>query len=81
MHILHIYNIHAGTRDYLCEVRGTDLSIAECYGDSPDPPASLEFLELVQILMQENNLLFPQTVKDAVDFYVQMIQYLETELA
>ncbi len=70
----------AGTQDFLCGVRAADVTSAKQYADIPDPPASLEFLELVQMLMEEHNVQFPRTVGDAMEFYVQMVQFIEDEL-
>ncbi len=54
------------------------MRIAKQYADSPDPPASLEFLLLVDALMTEhNNLQFPQNMGEAQDLYIDLINYLE----
>ncbi len=53
------------------------MGIAKQYADSPDPPASLEFLLLVDALMTEHNLQFPQNVGEALDLYIDLINYLE----
>ncbi len=69
-----------GTQEFLCGVRAADVTCAKQYADIPDPPDSLEFLELVQMLMEEHNVQFTRTVGDAMEFYVQMVQFIEDEL-
>ena len=51
-------------------MRIRDLIVAEQYAEEPDLPASLQFLEMVKELMNQNNLTFPKSVNEAVDLYV-----------
>ncbi len=57
-----------------------DLTVAEQYAESPGPPASLEFLELARIIMNEHQLDFPLVIKDAVNLYAQLVFILEDEI-
>ena len=50
------------------------------YTEVPDPPVSLEFLQMVSDLMAQNNVEFPCTVKDAVELYVTLVELIEEQL-
>ena len=43
----------------------------------PSPPASLELLELVELVIEEHGLHMPHSVREAVIFYVSLIDALE----
>ncbi len=66
--IISVYLLYIGTRNYACAVHERDLTVAEQYAESPGPPASLEFLELARIIVNEHQLDFPLVIKDAVNF-------------
>lgn len=40
-------------------------------------PVPLEFLELVELIMEERGLHIPPTVREAVIFYVELVDALE----
>ena len=61
-----------GTENYLEPFDHNDVQYAERFSECPGSPVSLEFLQAAEILMQENNLLFPSTVDEALDFYIQL---------
>ena len=61
-------------------MRIRDLTVAEQYTEEPDPPASLQFLEMVKELMNQNNLTFPKSVNEAVDLYVTLTTMIEMYL-
>ena len=42
--------------------------MAEQYAEEPDPPASLEFLEAVETIMDDQHLRMPNTVQEALNF-------------
>ena len=77
---MHACQCFLGTRDYLCPVDLRDLAEAEKYATCPDPPASLEFLELANIVVEEYHLLFPSNISEALDFYVQLITIIGEEI-
>ena len=54
-----------GTRDYLCTVENRDILVAEEYTEEPDPPGSLEQLEM------------PSTVQEALNLYVVLTTTIE----
>ena len=45
----------------------------ENYAEAPDPPASLEFLQLAQLIMGANCLQMPRSIEQAIDLYVALI--------
>lgn len=45
---------------------GNNLVVTE-----PEAPESYEFLLAAEVLMRENNLEIPITVKEALDFYIK----------
>ena len=57
-----------------------DVQVVTCHVEEPDPPASLEFLEVAKAIMEQNNIHFPKTIIESVDSYVTMISLLENEL-
>ena len=70
-HNIHYY-MNAGTENYLQPFDYNDVHFAKRFVESPGSPVSLEFLQAAEILMRENNLLFPSTVSEALDFYVHL---------
>ena len=70
-------NYTLGTQDYICATTARDLAVAEQYTEEPDPPASLEFLEMVKALMTQNALTFPTSVNEAIDLYVTLTTTIE----
>ena len=62
--------MHAGTENYLHPFDHDDLQYAKMFAEGPNSPVSLEFLMAAEILMRENSLLFPLTVREAFDFYM-----------
>ena len=66
-----------GTQNYLCTVTARDIRECLQYAESPDPPGSVEFLEMVSHMMQTHNLPFPTNVKEALDLYVTVTTFLE----
>lgn len=62
--------ITAGAQDYLNPSNVRDIAVATDYTSEDDPPASLEFLQLAQMLMTTNSLQMPKTIQEALDLYV-----------
>ena len=56
----------------------SDLTACSEYSEPPDPPGSLEFLEMAKDLMHMHNLPFPTSVQEAIDLYVTMTAILES---
>ena len=54
----------------------------ECleYAEAPDPPASLEFLEMASCIMTAYGLSFPSNLKEALDLYVTLTSMVESFL-
>ena len=59
---------YTGTVDYLQPFDDVDLQFTMHHIPYPDPSLSLEFLEAAEILMRENNLEFPHTLKKLLLF-------------
>ncbi len=47
------------------------------YAELPDPPASLQFLQAAQRIMDDNNISMPSNVDEALDFYVTLTTIIE----
>ena len=57
----------------MCEVDSGDLQHTEQYTTSPDPPVPVEFLELAEVVMEEENLHMPHTISEALDLYIELL--------
>ena len=66
-----------GARDHLCVVDSGDLDYIEQYTTSPDPPAPVEFLELAEVIMEEENLHMPHTVGEALNLYIELLNVVD----
>lgn len=66
-----------GARDYLCNTTSNDIRECFQYAEMPDPPGSLEFLEMALQILRMQNLLFPTSLQEALDLYVTMTTILE----
>ena len=79
VHIHVLYYFILGTQDYLCSLDLHDLAESEDYVECPDPPASLEFLAMVNVLFQDHQLqpVFPHTI---IELYVQLFAIIEAEI-
>ena len=72
-----IYNVCAGTSNYVCAVSHHDVHVCRDYAEEPDPPASLEFLQAVNELMVHRGLLFPDSIRDAMLLYAELVSVLD----
>ena len=70
----------AGVDDYLCVVNSRDIISAMEHVEEPDPPCSLEFLEMARDLMNAHNLSFPDTTSTALDLYIKMTTLLDNSM-
>lgn len=50
------------------------------YAEDPDPPGSLEFLNMALSVMREHHLSFPTSVKQAIDLFVTMTHILDAHM-
>ena len=73
-------NVIVGTRDYVCGIDSRDIPPASQYAEVPDPPASLEFLEMALMLMNEQGVTMPSTISEALDLYVTLTTIIEASL-
>ena len=64
-------------QNYLCGVSAPDLVTCEDYTESPDPPGTVEFLEMAKLLLSAHHLNFPKTLPEAINVYVTMTTVLE----
>ena len=62
-----------GTQNYL-------LTVCKEYSEAPDPPGTVEFLEMAQCLMSTHNLTFPKKTEEAVNLYVTMTTILDNSI-
>ena len=69
--------IVSGTTNYLFGVDWGDITFVEQYTVAKPVPVPLEFIDLVEIIMQENNLTVPQTIVDALALYIELINSVE----
>ena len=56
------------------------MSVAKEYTEEPDPPGSLEFLELALEIMTQHHLFMPNTVQEALELYVSLTTIIQSEL-
>ena len=72
--------LNAGTKDYSFPVDSRDVTVVMEYTEEPDPPGSLEFLELVSQIMNQYNLHMPSTVQEALDTFVVLTTVIENDI-
>ena len=53
------------------------MYVCRDYAEEPDPPASLEFLQAVNELMVHRGLLFPDSIRDAMLLYAELVSLLD----
>lgn len=53
--------------------------MAEEYTEEPDPPGSLEFLDVAQTIMDQEKLEMPSTVQEALNLYVVLTTTIEED--
>ena len=68
-----------GKTNCICAVDHRDLAAARQYTEIPDPPATLELLEMVDTLVNEYGLHFPSNVKEAsaIELYAELITIID----
>lgn len=44
----------------------------------PAPPASLEFLQLAELLLSEHALRMPTSIEEAIKLYLDLVDTIET---
>ena len=64
----------------MCGIDSRDIPPASEYAEIPDPPASLDFLQLALMLMNEQGLNMPSTISEALNLYVTLITIIEAEV-
>ena len=74
------FSLPLDTVNYLCATNMRDIQVAKQYAEVPDPPGSLEFLQVAYELMTEHQLDFPQTIEDAMCLYAELVALIEAEL-
>ena len=57
------------------------MGVAKEYTKEPDPPDSLEFLELALEIMTQHRLFMPNTVQEALKLYVSLITIIQSEIS
>ena len=74
-----IYSIHVyiGSKDYLYDVDPSDLALAALHCKEKPPSLSPEFTNLVNIIMDEEQLTKPITVKEGVILYVKLLNFID----
>ena len=71
---------NTGTKDYSYPMDSRDVSVVMEYTEVPDPPGSLEFLELASQIMSQYNLSMPNTVQEALEVFVLLITVIENDI-
>ena len=66
-----------GAVDHICPVDPGDIMNIEQFTSPPGSPVPFEFLELVELIMEERGLHIPHTVREAVISYVELLDALE----
>ena len=66
-----------GAVDHICPVDPGDIMYVEQFTSPSGSSVPLEFLELVELIMEERGLHIPHTVREAVIFYVELVDALE----
>ena len=66
-----------GAVDHICPVDPGDIMYVEQFASPSGSPVPFEFLELVEVIMEEHGLHIPHTVREAVIFYVELLDALE----
>ena len=56
-----------------------DLPVVDQYAAAPDPPGSVEFLEMSKQIMENNNLIIPNTVERAIELYIVLTTTIELQ--
>lgn len=56
------------------------MSITEDYAEEPDPPASLEFLQVAKLVMDANLLQMPRSIEEAIDLYILLTCTIEAHI-
>ena len=74
---MHFFN--EGAQGYACGIDGRDIPVASEYAEIPDPPGSLEFLQIALILMNDQGLAMPNTIPEALNLYITLITIIEAE--
>ena len=72
--------IHAGTKDYSYPLDPRDVCVVMAYTEEPDPPGSLEFLELASHVMHEHDLSMPNTVQEALEVFAVLTTIIGNEI-
>ena len=72
--------LYSGVQDYICPTDPRDVTTALQYAEEPDPPCSLEFLEMARDVMNAHHISFPNTISAAVDLYVTLTTILENAM-
>lgn len=78
---LNLLLFHIGVQDYICCISNRDVNVCLEYTEDPDPPASLDFLELAKNFMENSseyaNLSLPTTIAAALNLYVDLTVYFD----
>jgi hypothetical protein len=68
-----------GAQDYVSGIDNRDIPVASEYAEIPDPPGSLEFLQMALILMNDQGLTMPNTIPEALNLYITLTTIIESE--
>ena len=72
-----VYLFCVGADNYMCDISGRDLHVCKQYIKEKPAPVPIEFLNLVEILMTENNLYMPDTCEEALSLYLDLIDLIQ----
>ena len=80
MHLAKLSISGTGTDNFLHPFEDSDMQYAQRYAVDLGAPVSHEFLEAAEVVMIENNLHKPQSVEQALDFYLELKHLLSIEI-
>ena len=72
-----VYLFCVGADNYMCDISGRDLHVCKQYIKEKPAPVPIEFLNLVEILMTENNLYMPDTCEEALSLYLDLVDLIQ----
>ena len=78
MVVLHYYTYNsAGFEDCTCTYDADDLQFCKQYTTTKPAPAGIEFLQLVEIIMEEEDWPMPSNYEEALDLYINLLNEME----
>lgn len=67
----------AGREDYSQDCSDNDLLLCWQYACEKPPPTNTEFATLAEIIIEEEDLQLPETPKEALEFYFDLLNHID----